>query len=48
MALTRISGDIPDPVADPGVADLGPELLVPGRIGGAEADMAETRLCGIA
>src|SRR5450755_2778883 len=34
--------DISDPVADACVANLGPELLVPCRIGRAEADMAET------
>src|SRR5258708_26963784 len=34
--------DIADPVADARVANLGPELFVPCRIGRTEADMAET------
>ena len=34
--------DIPDPVADACVANLGPELLIPYRIGGAEADVTES------
>src|SRR5271169_1519498 len=34
--------DISDPVADACVANLGPELLVPCRIGRTEADMAKT------
>ena len=34
--------DISDPVADARVANLGPELFVPCRIGRTEADMAET------
>ena len=33
---------IADPVAHPGVAHLGPEGLVAGRVGGAEPDVAES------
>ncbi len=40
-------GNITDAVADPGVADLGPEQLVAGRIGRVEADMAEPGNAGI-
>ncbi len=40
--------NIADAVADAGVAHLGPEPLVAGRIGGVEADMAEAGDPGIA
>src|SRR5216684_8134019 len=40
--------DVSDPVADPRVANLGPESLVPCGIGRVEADMAETSYAGIA
>jgi hypothetical protein len=40
--------NVADPVADAGVADLGPEPLVARRIGGVEADMAEAGDPGIA
>src|ERR1700730_4107209 len=39
--------DVADPVTDPRVADLCPELLVPCGMGGAQADMAETGDSGI-
>ena len=35
--------DVPDAIAYTSVADLGPKLLVTYRIGGAEANVAETR-----
>jgi len=41
-------GDVADTIADPGIADLGPKLLVACRIRGIQAGMAESGNAGIA